>query len=129
VTTTNIKRDGPLVAELLKKRPRQRFEAMAVVLWTITPEEDAFIYKTDRSLKILRHAADRLDRYVVARQRQVDAQHPRRSQQSDGVQARIARIIARLERHLDGELGDACGTVIMALRSGQTNLPNMTPRC
>lgn len=116
VTTTNIRRDGPLVAELLKKRSRQRLEAMAEVLWTISFEEDAFIHASDRSLKILRHAADRLDRHVVVRQRRIGGDKPDKKRELNGRAAQIARIIARLEHHTHGEIGMACATVAGALR-------------
>lgn len=68
-TTLDLERDGPLIAALLQDRPVDRLQAMALVLWTITEREDQFIFDSDRSLKMLRHAGDRLDRYAVARAR------------------------------------------------------------
>jgi len=46
---------------------------MLVALWTVTLEEDVWCFESDRSLFALRHAADRLDRIVVARARAREA--------------------------------------------------------
>lgn len=62
-----IERDAPLVVDLLKHRSADRLQAMAIVLWTITVQEDRFIFDSDRGLKMLRHAADRLDRHAARR--------------------------------------------------------------
>jgi len=68
----DFERDGPVVKRLLEKPPRDvaRLQAMAVVMWTVTPDEDPWLPRaTERGVKLLVHAADRLDR--ISRVREV----------------------------------------------------------
>lgn len=62
-----------VLVELLSHRSAERLQAMLVALWTVTLEEDVWCFESDRSLFALRHAADRLDRIVVARARAREA--------------------------------------------------------
>jgi hypothetical protein len=80
---------------LLKQPVRsvERLQAMSLAMWTATVAEDPWIARaTDRGVRLLNHAADRLDRIVAARERQ--AQMPSAAVVVGG--SVTARVIARL---------------------------------
>lgn len=64
-TTVDLEADGPLVAALLERRDLGRLQAMAVALWKVDAREDGWIADSDRSLRVLRHRADWLDRRLT----------------------------------------------------------------
>ena len=69
--TVSVEADGPVVVELLTTpcRTVERLQAMALAMWTVTAGEDPWLVRADdRGLLLLRHAADRLDRIVSARE-------------------------------------------------------------
>jgi len=53
--------DGRLVAELLAHRPAYQLQNMAACLWSMDAREDAWVANSDKSLRVLKHRADRLD--------------------------------------------------------------------
>lgn len=55
---------GFVVAELLQLRSVAELQTLAVALWT--DRDDAWIFATDRSVFVLKHRADYLDRRVRA---------------------------------------------------------------
>lgn len=66
----DIEVDGPVVVELLTVPPRSlgQLKAMALAMWTVTSAEDAWLPRaTDRGIRLLRHAADRLDAIAATR--------------------------------------------------------------
>lgn len=84
----DIERAGPIVVELLTKprRSLERLRAMALVMWTCSPQEDPWVSRaTERGFELLRHAANRLDR--IAGQRAVASEPPVRVQtRADGLE-------------------------------------------
>ena len=68
--TVDVEADGPLVVRLLTTPQRDvaRLRAMALVMWTATAIEDPWVARaTDRGLRLLNHAADRLERIAIRR--------------------------------------------------------------
>jgi hypothetical protein len=56
---------GAVVAELLQHRPADRLKHMATVLWTVRSNDEPWLAATDRSVYVLRHRAQWLDRRLT----------------------------------------------------------------
>lgn len=57
--------DLDIAVGLLAHRDADRLKAMAHVMWVVDEREDSFIAGSDRSLRVLRHKADWLDRRMA----------------------------------------------------------------
>ena len=111
--------DMRLVATLLDGPPARaldRLQAMAIVMWTITRHEDAYLSaRRDRGVRLLLHAADRFELVAIARAAvapPVLALSLRETREAE-----LARIIVRLETLTSGALGLASRSVLATLRS------------
>lgn len=65
-STADVERDGPLVEQLLRDRTLFRLQEMAIVLWLVDAREERWIADSDRSIRVLRHKADWLDRRAAS---------------------------------------------------------------
>jgi len=112
LTTIDWRKDTDAILGLLATgRTVERLQQMAEVMWTMTPREDKFLANAaDRGVKLLCHAADRLDALAVLRAAAVVPQRPVPRDTSDQRLLRVVRQLLAREGE-GGPLGEACGAV------------------
>jgi hypothetical protein len=71
----DVEAELPLVLELLRGRSPAKLWSMALALWACTDEQDKWIAGTNRSIRVLRQAANTLDQ-LVSRPVRVSAGSP-----------------------------------------------------
>lgn len=106
----NFATHGDVVLELLHARPAERVQSMAIVMWTVTGKPhwrgghvggklvepdpaETWIVKSDRSLNVLRHKAQWLDRRVSEYPRWWQTcPHTPRCEELSGCQLRLVEV-------------------------------------
>ncbi len=117
--TLDLEVDGPIVVRLLTtpQRTVERLQAMTLAMWTATAAEDPWLARAaDRGLRLLKHAADRLDRIVGERARR--AATPEQRDQAQTRQEVLNRAIVRLRECPVAALRAPCGEAVARLLAG-----------